>query len=258
MTMFCVVRRLFAMALLFGAMLIPVSASADKLIFNTQEFSPFAMTKGGQVVGPAAEIIRQICQDISVQCDIKSYPWSRSQNNVKAGKGHGLFVIGWNEERAKWLHFSPPLLNTEYGFFVNESNNSTFSSLQDFDGLKVGVFGPSNVSRNLHKMQESTLKQIKIDMTVDDVPAFKKLASGRVDAVYSNREVGFAIIKENNIKGLKYAMTHKPLHYYIGFSMQHTPQALVDKFMAQFKAMHQQGGIQSVLSKYGMQAAELK
>jgi len=40
-------------------------------------------------------------------------------------------------ERAKWLHFSPPLLNTEYGFFVRDDNPLKFT--QKVDG-KDGEF----------------------------------------------------------------------------------------------------------------------
>jgi hypothetical protein len=33
-----------------------------------------------------------------------------------------MYPLGWNEARAKWLYFSPALLETEYGFFVRSDN----------------------------------------------------------------------------------------------------------------------------------------
>ena len=54
-------------------------------------------------------------------------PWRRAQQEVEDGKAQGMFVIGWNAERAEWLHFSPALVNTEYGFFVRDDNPLKFT-----------------------------------------------------------------------------------------------------------------------------------
>ena len=68
------------------------------------------------VSGPAAELIRRVCADIKITCSLRLLPWRRAQQEVQDGQAHGMFVIGWNAERAKWLHFSPPLMTAEYGF----------------------------------------------------------------------------------------------------------------------------------------------
>ena len=232
-------------------------ANAADLKFNTQEFAPFNYSENKKVGGPAADIIRRICTDIKASCTMTSLPWRRAQDEVKSGKANALFVIGWNQERANWLHFSPPILNTEYGFFINTQAMSGVGKVEDFDGKKIGTFGPSNTSRSLDKLSESLLRNIRIDMTPDDVAAFKKLGSNRLDAVYSNREAGRAIIRNHKIENMDYAVTHKKLKYYIGFSKQYTNEALVNQFNEQFIKLHQQGVIQNILDPYKMEASEL-
>ena len=105
-----------------GCLLFVGFARGAELKFNTQDFAPFNYEINGVVSGPAADIIRKICGEMKIDCSLHLLPWRRAQDEVVNGTAHGLFAIGWNEERAKTLFFSPPLLNTEYGFFVREDN----------------------------------------------------------------------------------------------------------------------------------------
>ena len=122
-------------------------------------------------------------------------PWRRAQQEVEEGKAQGMFVIGWNAERAKWLHFSPALLITEYGFFVRDDNALKFTRNADVKGYVVGVFGPSNTATALEKIK-ADVGDLTIDMTPDDEAAFRKLALGRVKAVFSNRDVGYDLMRK--------------------------------------------------------------
>src|SRR2546421_335482 len=128
-------------------------AGAAELTFNTQDFAPFNYEVNGVVSGPAADVIRRVCVEIKVECPMRLLPWRRAQQEVEEGKAHGMFVIGWNSERAKWLYFSPALLNTEYGFFVRNDNPLKFVQNSDVKGYVVGVFGPSNTATSLEKIK---------------------------------------------------------------------------------------------------------
>ncbi len=237
------------------------SAVSEELKFTTQDFSPFNYLIDGRVSGPAAEIIRSVCAKISIDCSFHLLPWRRAQNEVKEGRANGMFVIGWNEKRSKWLYFTPPLLRTQYGFFVKDNSTMKYTEIDNIAGLKVGVFGPSNTSNSLEKLKEQLsekgAKPITIDMRPDDEAGFRKLSIGRVDAVYSNRDVGFALLKKLNIRNVRYAGAQKHLKYYIGFSMEHTDKALVDKFNKAFREMHKQGTIQRMLGSFNMEPSEL-
>lgn len=250
--------KAFYVAIAFSAFLLPISfAGAAELKFNTQDFAPFNYEVGGVVSGPAADIIRRICSEIKITCPLHLLPWRRAQDEVRNGTAHGMFVIGWNEERAKWLYFSPPILNTEYGFFVRDNNPLKFKQNSDVKGYTVGVFGPSNTATSLEKIK-AEIKDLTIDMTPDDEAAFKKLSLGRVDAVFSNRDVGYDMMRKINIKNIRYSGHQQSLKYYIGFSQKFTDKKLVDQFNATFRNLHQRGTIQEILAKYKMDAAQLE
>ena len=249
------VRTLVLVALALGPLLVPSrTVSAQELILNTQEFAPFNYEVNGAVAGPAADVIRRVCAEMKISCPLRVLPWRRAQQEVQEGKAHGLFVIGWNADRAKWLHFSPPLLTTEYGFFVREGNALKFAQNADVKGYTVGVYGPSNTATSLEAIK-AEIKDLAIDMTPDDESSFKKLSLGRVDAVFSNRDVGYDLLRKLGITNVRYAGRQQSLKYYIGFSQKFTDKPLVDRFNAAFRTLHKQGVVQEILARYKMDAA---
>jgi polar amino acid transport system substrate-binding protein len=252
------VEKTLCRALMFGAcLLLPGFAIGADLKLNTQDFAPFNYEVNGVVSGPAADIIRRICSEAKINCSMHLLPWRRAQDEVANGTAHGLFVIGWNEERAKTLYFSPPILNTEYGFFVKSDNPLTFKQVADVKGYTVGVYGPSNTATSLERLK-AEIKDLTIDMTPDDEAAFKKLSLGRVDAVYSNKDVGYFLIGKLNINNIRYAGFHTGLKYYIGFSQKFTDKKLVDQFNATFRNLHKRGVIKEILAKHKMESAPLE
>lgn len=191
---------------------------------------------------------------MKVECPLRLLPWRRAQQEVEEGKAHGMFVIGWNAERAKTLYFSPPLLATEYGFFVRNESPLAFKQNTDVKGLTVGVYGPSNTATTLEKIK-AEVKELTIDMTPDDVAAFKKLSLGRIDAVFSNKDVGNDLLRKLDIRNIRYAGRQQSLKYFIGFSQKFTDKKLVDQFNTTFRTLHKQGAIQEILARYKMDAA---
>jgi polar amino acid transport system substrate-binding protein len=252
------VKNALYLGMVFGAWLLFAGlAGGAELKLNTQDFAPFNYEVNGVVSGPAADIIRKICSEMKIDCTMHLLPWRRAQDEVANGTAHGLFVIGWNEERAKTLYFSPPILNTEYGFFVRDDNPLKFKQNSDVKGYTVGTFGPSNTATALEKIK-GEIKELTIDMTPDDESAFKKLSLGRVDAVFSNKDVGNDMMRKLGIKNIRYSGRQQSLKYYIGFSQKFTDKKLVDQFSATFRNLYKRGLIQEILVKYHMEAAQLE
>jgi len=251
-------------ATVFCTFMLTFSAIGAELKFVTQDVPPFVYKVDEQVSGPVADVIREVCKQMEITCSFKMLPWARAQLEAKKGDAQGIFIVGWNEERSKWLTYSPPLLNSQYGFFVRRENPLEYQQLADIAGQNVGVFGVSNSSNSLEKLRkqmiELNLEPIKIIMTYDDIFIFRMLSSGgrNMGLVYSNREVGHAIIRQEKIKNVRYAGEQKKLKYYIGFSQKNTDREVVDRFNKTLREMHKADTIQKILDKYHMEAAELE
>lgn len=227
-------------------------AQSVELKFNTQDFAPFNYAIDGEVSGPAAELIQKVCNEMQITCTYRLLAWKRAQEEVRLGKAHGMFVIGWNEARAKWLYFTPPLLYTEYGFFVRNDNPLQFKDVTDVKGYRVGVYGPSNTSRSLEKIK-AKVQDMTVDIRPNDEAGFKKLSVGRIDAVFSNRDVGNALIAKLKLNNIRYAGMQRRLKYYIGFSQQYTDKKLVDQFNQTLLDLYRNGTAQAILKAYNME-----
>jgi len=241
----------------------PRTIQAAELIFNTQDFAPFSYLTDGIVSGPATELIQRVCKEIKADCRFNLLPWKRAQNEVRSGKANAMFVIGWNEKRAKWVHFSPPIMITEYGFFVKQNNSLSYKQLSDIQKFTVGVYGPSNTANSLERirkqMQDNKLAPIKIDMRPDDEAGFKKLALGRLDAVFSNRDVGFALLGKLKLgERIRYAGPSRSLKYYIGFSQEHNDKKILEQFDAAYLALYKAGVIKKILDRHQMTIAPVE
>lgn len=226
----------------------------NALVFNSQEFSPFIYTQGGKPAGPGAEIIATACKNAGIQYQINFYPWTRSVKEAEDGKVNGLLLLAKNKEREGWLDFSVPLIDTEYGFFVLKTDNTKYSSdFKELSGKTIGVYGPSNTATSLETFAKSI--SIKTDMTVDDESAFKKLNAGRYEGVYSNKDVGLALLKQLSLENVKYAGKQKPLVYYIALTKKTNP-ALSKKFFDEVSKMKADGTLNKILSKYNIHMAK--
>lgn len=232
----------------------------SKLRFVTLEFSPFVYALDGVVSGPGAEVIAAVCKRMNVTCSFTLYPWRRAQMLVKAGEAEAMMVVGRNPKREEWVRFSPPVFQTEYGYFVRADNRMSYRDDQDMQGYNVGVFSPSNTANSLRKIQINMvgrgLKPIIIDERPDDDSGFKKLAVGRLDAVYSNRDRGNEVIRKHKLsENIRYAGANKSLQYYVGFSRAGNDPQLLNRFDQAYLDLYREGVVEEIMKNYHLQAA---
>jgi polar amino acid transport system substrate-binding protein len=249
--------QLLSIALLFA----PIFVEADdKLRFVTLDFAPFIYSENQSVAGPGYEIISAVCERAGIDCTFDIYPWRRAQELMRAGKADGMMVIGRNSKREQWIRFTPPHFRTEYGVFVRADNQLDITEVTALAGLRVGVFSPSNTATQLisisEKISNEGLEPINIEKRPDDASGFRKLAVGRLDAVYSNRDRGYMIIEAEGLQNkIRYAGGHQGILYYAGFTRVFADTQLLDRFDKVWEAIFEEGEGQRIIQKYGLEPA---
>jgi len=232
------------------------SFSVPSLHLYTQNFRPFHYTYGGEAEGPVVDLVRQVCVEVKVHCVIEVVPWTRAQEEVRLGKAHGLFVVGRNAERESWLHFSVPIIMSEYGFFSVESRLLAYKQPRDLVGKKIGVYGPSNTEISLRllrqQMVQLELEPFDISVFEQDRVAFDELKGGYVDAVYSNRQVGEALFRVKGGGSVVYTAKHRDLAYHLGFSQSVVDRDLVGRFNSALNALLQSPLAAELLAPIGV------
>ena len=246
-----------AMAVLAG----PARAT-EKIRFVTLEFAPFIYGENQKVAGPGRDVIAAVCAEAKLECSYDIYPWRRAQELMKSGEADGMMVIGRNPKREQWIRFSPPHFRTEYGIFVHADKDFEFTDIAQLAGFRVGVFAPSNTAIQLagirDEMTARGLTPIEIDGRPDDSFGFRKLAAGRIDAVYSNRDRGRQIIEAEGLEeAVRYAGGHQGIFYYAGFTRSFQRQDIIDRFDAAWRELFRRGEAQRIIESYGLEPAKL-
>jgi polar amino acid transport system substrate-binding protein len=137
-----------------------------------------------------------------------------------------------------------------------------FTDLSQLEGLRIGVFAPSNTAIQLQDIRDEIvargLDPIEIDERPDDASGFRKLAAGRIDAVYSNRDRGRHILEaEGLIAGVRYAGGHQGIFYYAGFARSYPDQELIDRFDVAWRELFRRGEAQEIIKSYGLEPAKV-
>ena len=106
-----------------------------------------------------------------------------------------------------------------------------FTHISQLQGHKIGVFAPSNTATQLMEIRDSMIDAglipLEIERRPDDPSGFRKLAAGRISAVYSNRDRGRKILEDEGLsQAVRYAGGHQSILYYAGISKKFHDQAL--------------------------------
>lgn len=238
-----------------------LSAQANDILrFVTLEFEPFFYGEDQQVAGPGRDVIAEVCKSADIACTFDIYPWRRAQDLIRSGDADGMMVIGRNPDREEWLRFSPPMFRTGYGFFYAVDNTGDFKDISQLAGYRVGVFAPSNTATQLEnirtEMFERGIVPIEIDSHPDDSAGLRKLAAGRVDAVYSNRDRGRGIMRSEALEGqIRYAGVRQEILYYAGITKDYPKQEVVELLFTAWRELFQSGKAQKIILNYGLEPA---
>lgn len=230
------------------------------LVLYTQPFEPFHYPHPltGKLAGPAVELIQRACRDAMLRCVLKlgEGTWKETQEKVKAGSGDGLFLIGWNKERAEYLQSTENILNTEYGFFARSTNHlaQKYTDISDLKGYVIGVYGPSNTSNTLDKLllhlRDKGYSADKYQ-TDDDDDVFRKFKETNFEnyIVFSNRDVGNSIIKRLGLENIRYIGRYRCVSYVVGITTRHN-SIIIQKFNTALRKLEENGYKQAIFAPY--------
>jgi len=246
--------------ILFACMFFGSVWSAEQtLTFVTEPFPPFNYEKNGEVISPIKEIITTVCEEMNVECRFSIRPWRRALGLAKLGEVNGLFSIGKNPDREKWMYFSLPVVKTGYGLFVQKNSDLNFKTLKDLEGYTILVYAPSHLSRRVESFAPQ-IPNVKVQKELANEIALKKINEyfyGVKSALFINRVTGNFLIKNLNFNNVRYAGDEDSVLYYIGFPKISNNESTVIEFNQYLMKLYKEGKIQEILKKYDMEAPDL-
>jgi len=226
--------------------------------FVTEPSPPFNYLEDGNVAGPAFEIIDSICDQMSITCKFKLTKWERAILSAQNAEVNGIFSIGKTTERAQWMYFSTPILETAYGIYVNKNDPLIYKNGSDLSGYTVVTYGPSNTSKSLEKLRRKT-PSMKVKIESNSTFALKRFDVGRYgdkSALYLNRDVVDHLIKTMKLKNIRFAGDDRKLSYYVGFPKESNTRKFVSDFNRALEKSKQDGTLEQLLKPFDMTPPE--
>ena len=161
----------------------------------------------GKAIGLDIELVDVIVKKAGCSVIWEKLPWERVINNIKNGELSFATSCSDSEERRRFANLVA-YRNGGNSVFVRKSDLDKFKDIQSFADLinktdsKVGVFvgydyGPATAIFLSNPKYKNRFDAVPDTVIISN---FKKLDSGRVDAVILEKVVGMSLIKTNNLE----------------------------------------------------------
>lgn len=179
---------LFVVILVFGWLLL--KSSHPKLIASGHpEWPPIMWQEGNDIVGIGPALLKMICTEINIQCDIKYQgQWQAVQKQAKAGKVDMLVAAYKTTEREQYMDYSIAYTVDPITLFVKSGQDFNYSRWESLIGKKGVITIGDSYGQDFDNFLQEKLTVEKV-ATVEE--AFDVISSGKADyfvyATYSGQ-----------------------------------------------------------------------
>lgn len=173
------------------------TAQEEFVFANSGAYRPFSFDEGGEIVGFDVDIANEIAKRIDREPVMMSpVPFDTLIQGLKAGKYDALVAShGITAEREEQVDFTRPYYRSGAQIFVADGTTD-IAGPDDLAGKKIGV-----VKASTYLDLANTLTDESNVTTYDsDVVALQDLVTGRVDAVITDKLVGFMARNDSGLK----------------------------------------------------------
>lgn len=184
---------------LAAAALIAVSGIAQsdttRLTVSTANNVPFTgenLPDGGVV----NSTIRDVAERAGFEVQFEYMSWHRALETARRGMYDASSYWFFSDERAvDFIHVGPIVESRQVFFAIAGREVPTWSELEDFAGLRIGVVTKFTYTPELWALGESGV--LTLSETQSTVTNLRKLLAGRIDIMPYSERAGWHLIREN-------------------------------------------------------------
>lgn len=218
------------------------------------EWSPY-ISNDLEYKGLLAQIAIEAFAKKGVTLKIGIFPWARATELSKSGEWDGTLAFAKLKEREKFYLYSDPIYTGRYVFFHLKNFALNWNTYQDLSKIKMAS------TRGFGGMGDEFLKAekdhvIQVERFTSDAQSFQMLLSKRVQAVPSDLEVGYVLLRRlygaestkvfvHNTK----AIQESPYHLVISKKAKN-PEKIVETFNEGLKLLHSSGRYDEIVKSW--------
>ena len=177
----------------------------ERLIFAADiEYPPFSFVSDGEYRGHDIDLIRRICRELGVSCEIELAAWPTVIDTLKSGSVDVVSGILKTPERARIFDFTIPYLVEAYALFTNAD-----SGIFDTEDLPERSGVALREDASIETFFEPQGLESNLTLT-DSLPeALRKVGRGTYDYTVAPYSLGMNTIKEYSIRNI--VVTGRPV-----------------------------------------------
>lgn len=225
-------------------------ATGDKVykIGTDAAYPPFEKQEGDKIEGFDVEIIEAIAKEAGIKVQVVNTGWDPLFEGINNGSvDAGISAITITDKRKESYDFTEPYFKAKQMIMVPKDSN--VSTLQDLDGLKIGVQSATTGAFVVEEAFGNTYQGLK---AYDDTPsAVDDLLIGRLDAVVADDAVLTKYLETiNNSSEFKLVTDNSFEDEYYGIMVKKGNKELLDKLNKGLKAIKENGTYDQIYNKY--------
>ena len=161
------------------------AAHSDPIRLACSSFPPFKIEDPeGKRQGIDVDVLNAAFKAVNRETDIAFYPWKRALRTVELGNSDALCGCSYLPEREENFIFSDVLGQHSQGVFLSAVTDlRKVDQISDLANHRVGAVRGYAVHKELLE------QKINVSDATDDKQLLRMLLAGRVDAVYTYRDI---------------------------------------------------------------------
>ena len=179
------------------------NASAQTLKAYTEEWPPYNFIRDNQLVGVSTDILKAVCTDTQIKCEMELVPWTRAYKTVLETPDTLIYTISRIPVREKQFTGLARFCHGVW-IFARAEVAGKIHSIKDLANFRIGAI---REEASLSELLEAGVPSSAIQIFNTNTEEMRMLKAGKIDIV-ANTEIGM----QQNQKEFRYWSTCDEAH----------------------------------------------
>ncbi len=242
------IRRLVPLVASVGLLCAAPVHSAD-LVAYTEEWAPYNFTEGEAIKGISTDILRAMCIDAKLECEINMVPWARAYRSALSTANTLVYTAARKPVREHEFLWVGPILPRTTWVYARAGQEKPIREFSDLTGRRVGVVREEAAQQDLIA---AGVPESALVLQSSNADVLRMLLGATVDAMVDT-EVGMqwnlrhAGVAPNAVSRLMKLSDEGA--YYFALNLKTDPK-LVRKLETALDKLRHDGKIDAIVRKY--------
>lgn len=218
-----------------------------QLQFITEEYKPLNYTEGGEVMGLAPDLLREICRSLNIPFHVEIMNWDDAYELAQTAPDAVLFSTSMNSRRKELFKWAGPVASLEWNFYSLAQNRLNLSSLDQAKQVtSIGVLKDYTIEQYL--VQQGFTNLVYCNNHED---ALDKLLAGTIDLYPADRYTTEAALEKTgrSVYDLRAVLPVKTEMIYFAFNKKIPDEVVID-FQRETDRLKSSGYLKQLSQQY--------